>query len=178
MKGPVVNNNANVDAVANGNAKNGGDSNGGNNKTILVANPLVGISQALEKKLRNLEKRRVSFLTLDFGTFFYSFFIFLQSKLQQVKQEKESGNTLTEEQLDAISKAPEVDQQVEYFKDLHKTVEQQARRYQTELKRTQEARDRTVCFDIKSVGCLLFVEQGTALSGFVLSLTPNVTKDE
>ena len=75
-----------------------------------LSNPLFKVEQALEKKSRNLEKRR--------------------SKLQQIKLGHANGEKLTEEQQDALLKMPEVDQQSEFIKEMQKLVAQQTRQYQ------------------------------------------------
>uniref|UniRef100_A0A915EBW7 Uncharacterized protein n=1 Tax=Ditylenchus dipsaci TaxID=166011 RepID=A0A915EBW7_9BILA len=85
----------------------------------LLVNPIANVQSALEKKLRNLGKRT--------------------QKLQQIKLDRANGIKLTEEQLDAISKAGEVELQVEFIKDLQKLATQQVRQYQRAARQKDDA---------------------------------------
>lgn len=123
MKGPIAV--ATGGAVANSAAKV--ESNGKNGSepaqaADILANPHANIQSALEKKLRNLGKRT--------------------QKLHQIKLDLANGMKLTEDQLDAISKASEVEQQVEFIKDLQKSVAQQLRQYQRVARQRDETQSK------------------------------------
>ncbi|KAI1725465.1 caprin like protein [Ditylenchus destructor] len=113
MKGPIAA--TVVDSAPNGktmkreaNAKNGEEA------FEILSQPTLKVEIALEKKLRNLEKRR--------------------QKLNLIRADQDNGAKLTAEQSEAISKLDEVVQQIDFIKDLQKLVNQQSRQYQRALR--------------------------------------------
>ncbi|KAI1731960.1 caprin like protein [Ditylenchus destructor] len=120
MKGPIAA--TAVDSAQNGktmkreaNAKNGEET------FEILSQPTLKVESALEKKLRNLEKRR--------------------QKLNQIRADQDSGAKLTLEQSEAISKLDEVVLQIEFIKDLQKLVNQQSRQYQRALRQRDSANE-------------------------------------
>ncbi|KAH7732093.1 keratin [Aphelenchoides avenae] len=85
----------------------------------ILANPLLKLQESIEKKLRNLEKRR--------------------GKLVVIKDERDKGTKLTEEQVEAVSKLGEVEQQIEYVRELQKTIQQQQRQYNRAVRQRDES---------------------------------------
>lgn len=74
-----------------------------------LQNPVFLMDQALDNKLRNLQKR--------------------QQKLHQLKSCIGAGNQLTPEQKDALSKLGEVDLQIEFVKEMQKLNQKQLKLY-------------------------------------------------
>lgn len=114
MKGPIA------ESVLNGKAlKREVNAKNGDEPFDILVQPTLKVETALEKKLRNLEKRR--------------------QKLNQIRSDEENGAKLTAEQRDAISKLDEVVQQIDFIKDLQKLVTQQSRQYQRALRQRDNA---------------------------------------
>uniref|UniRef100_A0A914BZ14 Caprin-1 dimerization domain-containing protein n=1 Tax=Acrobeloides nanus TaxID=290746 RepID=A0A914BZ14_9BILA len=97
---------------------NGGAKTKENKDVTVMNNPFGKVEEALEKKLRNLEKRR--------------------QKQQQLKQELQNGKTLTDEQREAVLMINEVERQIEWIKEVQKMTQQQGRQYQRAIKQRDD----------------------------------------
>jgi hypothetical protein len=73
--------------------------------------------------------------------------LIIQGKLQQLSDEEKAGKKLTEEQVEARSKLGEVDQQLDFTKEITKVVQLQVKENQKQLKEMQKREFRAVnCF--------------------------------
>lgn len=62
-----------------------------------------------------------------------------------IKDERDKGTKLTEEQVEAVSKLGEVEQQIEYVRELQKTIQQQQRQYNRAVRQRDESEKKKVC---------------------------------
>uniref|UniRef100_A0A914VZT4 Caprin-1 dimerization domain-containing protein n=3 Tax=Plectus sambesii TaxID=2011161 RepID=A0A914VZT4_9BILA len=82
------------------------------------SNPIQKVVEMVEKKIRNLEKRRL--------------------KLDQYQEDQKNGKELTPEQLVAVSRIADVEQQLDFARDIQKNVQAQLKDYQKTIKETQK----------------------------------------
>uniref|UniRef100_A0A914RAZ1 BZIP domain-containing protein n=1 Tax=Parascaris equorum TaxID=6256 RepID=A0A914RAZ1_PAREQ len=85
----------------------------------LVINPYSRIEDTIEKKRRNLEKRKI--------------------RLQQYEEDLRNGKKLSEEQQEARSRIGEVETQLEFMKDLMKMLTGLQKEYHRSAKQRDEA---------------------------------------
>ncbi|VDK49704.1 unnamed protein product [Anisakis simplex] len=112
MKGPVDNATVVAAAAADHAASN-------EDETKMVTNPYSRIEDAMEKKRRNLEKRKI--------------------RLQQYEEDERNGKKLSEEQQEARSRIGEVETQLEFIKDIVKMLATIQREFTRSLKQRDEA---------------------------------------
>jgi Na+/phosphate symporter len=102
----------------------------------LLENPYSKLELAVNKKLRNLEKR--------------------SQKLVLIKKDQDAGKELTEEQKEAVSKLGEVEIQLEFVRDLQKTITQQTRQYSRAVRQREEGEKKKVYYMFWSVNKKFF----------------------
>lgn len=84
----------------------------------IITNPYSRIEEAIEKKRRNLEKRKI--------------------KLLQYSEDERNGKKLTDEQLEARSRIGEVETQLEFIKDIMKMLSLNHREFSRASKQREE----------------------------------------
>ncbi|VDM42497.1 unnamed protein product [Toxocara canis] len=102
----------------------------GSNEEDLFSNPYSRIEDAIEKKRRNLEKRKAII------------------RLQHYEEDERNGKKLSEEQQEARSRIGEVETQLEFVKDIMKMLGSLQKEYNRSVKQRDDA-NRRKCVELE-----------------------------